>query len=96
MNDNTNLFTHLRTDPNAWLHSFIGYAVFCLSTGFGFIFSASVYVLSIGSLLSLAAGISIEVWQRLHGGSNTNRESVMDTLTTWLFFLYPIAQWTKK
>jgi len=93
MNDNTNLFTHMRTDPNAWKHAFIGFGMFL----FGMSICTFIGLNDLAAIAApLIAGIAIEIVQRIQGGTNTNRESFFDILTTWLFFLYPVAQWTKK
>jgi len=78
----------MRTDPNASKHAAIGScmsAVGVLCAGFagGLAWLAPL-------LFPLCAGIGIEIIQRLQGGKNTNRESLLDILTTWLWPLYYI------
>ncbi|RME58177.1 hypothetical protein D6779_07040 [Candidatus Parcubacteria bacterium] len=74
MNDNRNLLTHIKTDPNAKYHLLIGAVV-------GIIACLDPHVLA-PFFAALMVGIIIEVWQRGHGGKNTMRESIMDALTT--------------
>jgi len=76
MSRNSNLLTHIKHDKNAIKHIYIGAVV----GGIG----ALTHVAIMPSIAALAAGISIEVYQRLTGGKNTLRESVMDALTTAL------------
>jgi len=83
MNDNRNLIAHMRTDPNAPKHAAIGAA--CSAGG------AVVFGVAGALLLPLLAGIGIEIVQRMQGGTNTTRESIMDALTTWLWPIYYIA-----
>jgi len=91
MNDNRNLITHMRTDPNAPKHAAIGAGASIAGLFGGLLIGIGAWI---GMLLfPLFAGISIEVIQRLQGGKNTNRESIMDILTTWLWPLYYI--WRK-
>ncbi len=76
MNDNHNLLTHIRTDPNAPAHLALGAMA-------GLTGLLSAWWLA-PLLLGLGAGVAIEVWQRARGGRNTLRESIMDALTTAL------------
>jgi len=92
MNNNKTLITHMQTDPNASKHATIGFGVFLLTLCAGLIVSKEL-LLSTGCGLgmSFVAGLCIEILQRFQGGKNTFRESVMDMLTTGLWFVYPFA-----
>jgi len=83
MNDNTNLLTHMRTDPNAPKHQILG--------AMGCVIGLMTFGINGAILAPLVVGLAIEVNQRIYGGKNTLRESVMDTLTTWLWWLAPLA-----
>ena len=76
MNDNHNLLTHIRTDQNAPTHLALG----AMAGLTGLLTAWCLAPL----LLGLTLGAAIEVWQRLRGGRNTLRESVMDAATTAL------------
>jgi len=75
-NDNRNLWTHIQTDPNASDHIALG----AIAAVLGMLYPNDFAPLAAGIIL----GIAIEVWQRLHGGRNTLRESIMDAATTAL------------
>jgi len=87
VNNNKTLITHMQTDPNAWKHSLIGMAASIVGGIAGHIVSMEAMLICV-VLLPLCAGIGIEIIQRLQGGKNTNRESFMDALTTWLWPVY--------
>jgi len=76
MGRNSNIFTHIRYDTNATKHIGIGAIVGIVGAFTG--------MPCVPVTAALAAGITIEVYQRLTGGHNTMRESVMDALTTTL------------
>jgi len=88
MNNNRNLITHIMSDPNAWKHMLIGFAV-----------SLVAVLIAQWPLAPLVAaflaGVGIEVVQRLQGGRNSLRESTMDVLTTTIgglpAFLWAVA-----
>jgi len=88
MNDNRNIITHMRTDPNAPKHAAIGAAASGVGVICALLFGGVATVAPL--LLPLLAGIGIEIVQRLQGGTNTNREAMLDALTTWLWPLYYI------
>jgi len=91
MNNNKNLITHMQTDPNAYKHALIGMASSTIGCIAGHTVSKEASVIC-AVLFPLLAGIGIEVIQRMQGGKNTNRESFMDALTTWLWPVYPISK----
>jgi len=80
VNNNKTLLSHMQTDPNAWKHALIGMTVSII----GGIAGDFICIV----LFPLIAGIGIEIKQRMQGGKNTNRESFMDALTTWLWPVY--------
>lgn len=94
MNDNTTLLTHMRTDPNAPKHARIGMTVFFVSATYTFALYFAVAdadiapLIIVPMLMPLLTGIAIEGIQRIADGKNTNRESYLDTLTTWLWPIY--------
>jgi len=90
MNDNTSLITHMRTDPNAPKHAAIG----SVSSAIGVLLAGFIGWMAFAApfILPLMAGIGIEIVQRVQGGTNTNRESLMDIGTTWLWPLYYITK----
>ena len=91
MNNNKTLLTHMQTDPNAYKHALIGMAASILGCIAGHIVSIKAAVL-FAILCPALAGICIEIIQRTQGGKNTNRESLLDALTTWLWPVYPISK----
>jgi len=91
MNNNKNLITHMQTDPNAYKHALIGMTSSIIGGIAGHIVSMEAMLICI-VLFPLLAGIGIEIKQRMQGGKNTNRESFMDALTTWLWPVYPFSK----
>ena len=87
MNNNKNLITHMQTDPNAWKHALIGMTASILGGVAGHVISIEAAILFV-ALCPALAGICIEIIQRSEGGKNTNRESLLDALTTWLWPVY--------
>ena len=75
---NSNLITHIVHDTNAPYHLLIG------ATVSGLCFWLTPWAWWLPFTASLVIGIIIEIEQRFHGGKNTLRESIMDTLTTAL------------
>jgi len=92
MNDNRNLFTHMRTDHNAWKHSLIGLVIAIVCLNAYAVLGGSVWLIA-AFLVPFVAGVCIETIQWLERGAFQikEHESIYDVLTTWLWFLYPIA-----
>jgi len=80
------LLTHIKTDPNAPMHQILG-AMACVAglASFGWL----------GAITApLIVGISIELVQRVQRrgkSQNTIKESILDTLTTWLWWIAPLG-----
>jgi len=85
-NDNRTLFTHMRTDPNAPKHAILGAAVTTIVLVVAYL-THTQHPLILAFLAPFALGVAIEIIQRIQGGTNTNRESMMDILTTGFWYL---------
>jgi len=89
MNDNKTLITHMQTDPNAPKHAILG-AISTVMCMIIFVFY-NLSLIWISLIVPFIFGILIEIYQRFTGGTNTNRESFFDILTTGLWYLIPLS-----
>jgi len=81
----------MQTDRNARKHALIGMTASVIGGIAGY-FNSMEASLICAVLFPLCAGIGIEIIQRVQGGKNTNRESIMDIGTTWMWLVYFIIK----